>query len=492
MLLAILAGAGIALWQARVAVAEQRRAREVTNFIAAIFRDANLEEGEGKSLSALDILNRAHDRIQKGLDTEATVRVELLNILGASLMSLGETATAENVAARALDEARNSLSTSDPLALRARLLQSWVLMYRGKTEEARENLDAFFVGLEHGLQMPPEDVVLAWRVRCGLEIDAGNREEGLAAGREAVRLADELLPNEHPEKLQALLELAYAQQQARQYREAAKVSERAYTLAVETHPENLLHPNVIKARARLGNALSDAGDRLRGIGELEQAIRDATTVFGPASMTVGVYLQNLVSPQLQEGRVKDALETSERSLAICEKYFEPDSHTGISCVQSRGIALLAAKRTVEALPYLTKAYNAATKTVGPTDRMTLQLKVRRALALAHTGDAAEARREVKEAMDEAVRSSAIDVYVPLRFSGLIERIEGNFAAALEIQERALGLAPGSRAPSDATSRSSKSACFASSSETMTRPSPRSKKCGSQSTKMCSTPTMSRF
>ncbi len=182
VLLAILVGAGLALWQARVAVAEQRRAREVTNFIAAIFRDANLEEGEGKSLSALDILNRAHDRILKGLDTEATVRVELLNILGASLMSLGETATAENVAARAFDEARNSLSTGDPLALRARLLQSWVLMYRGKTEEARENLDAFFVGLEQGLELPPEDVVLAWRVRCGLEIDAGNREEAPGRG----------------------------------------------------------------------------------------------------------------------------------------------------------------------------------------------------------------------------------------------------------------------------------------------------------------------
>ncbi len=58
----------------------------------------------------------------------------------------------------------------------------------------------------------------------------------------------------------------------------------------------------------------------------------------------------------------------------------------------------------------------------------------------------EARREVKEAMEEAVRSGAIDVYVPLRFSGLIERHEGNFAAALELQERALALAaerPGS-------------------------------------------------
>ncbi len=440
VLIAVLAGAGLALWQARVAVAEQRRSREVTNFIAAIFRDANLEEGEGRSLSALDILNRAHDRILKGLDTEATVRIELLNILGASLMSLGETATAESVAARALEEARQSLSDTDPLALRAKLLRSWVLMYRGKTEEARENLDAFFDAFDRTRDLQPEDVVLAWRLRCGLEIDAGNREEAVAAGKEAVRLADELLPNDHPEKLLALLELAYAHQQTAQHQEAVGVAGRAYQLALETHPENLLHPNVIKARARFGNALSDAGERVRGIGELEQAIRDATTVFGPTSMTVGVYLQNLVSPQLQEGRVKDALETSERSLAVCQEYFEPNSYTRISCEHSRAIALMAARRTDEALPHFTNAYNAAATTLGTTDRMTLGYRARRAFALAHTGAVPEALTELQAVMGEALREKAGDVYTPTKYQGLIERLAGNFAVALELQERALALA----------------------------------------------------
>jgi serine/threonine-protein kinase len=440
ILLAIFAGAGVALWQARVAIAEQKRAQEVTDFISAIFRDANLEEGEGKSLNAVDILNRAHERILKGLDTDAPVRVELLNILGSSLMSLGETATAESVAARAIDEARKSLEDDDPLALRAMLVRSWVLMYRGKTNEAGADLDAFFQALEKKEpELPPDDVVLAWRLRCGLAIDSGDVEEALRSGREAVRLADELVADDHPEKLSAILELAYAYQQSRQYQEALPVAERAYRLAVETHPENLLHPNVIKARARYGGALSDVGERIRGISELEQAVRDAATVFGPSSMTVGVYLQNLVSPQLQEGRVADALETSERSLEICRRYFDPNSYTGMSCVHARGIALMAARRTAEALPYFTDAYDAATAILGPGDRLTLGDRVRRALALAYTGATAEARLEAQAVMDEALRSKAIDVYTPTRYRGLIERVAGNFIAALELQERALEL-----------------------------------------------------
>jgi len=375
--------------------------------------------------------------METSLDTDPTVRVELLNILSSSLMSLGETATAESVSEGALEEARANLSPDDPLALRAGLLRSWVMMYRGKTSEARTALDEVFAAVERGLALPAEDLVLAWRVRCGLDIDAVNREEAVTAGEEAVRLADERLRDDHPEKLLALLELAYAHQQARSYEKALAVAQRAYGLAAAVHPNNALHPNVIKARARLGNALADVGQLERGIGELEQAVLDASSVFGPSSMTVGVYLQNLVSYQLRAGMVRAALESSRRSLEICERYFEPDSLTRISCAQARGVALMAARRISESLATFEDAYDAATRTYGPSDRMTLELRLRRALALAHTGAVAEARREVQVVMEEAERSNVVDVYTPLRFRGRIERLEGNFAAALDLQERAL-------------------------------------------------------
>jgi serine/threonine-protein kinase len=445
VLLAIVVGAGVAVWQARVALSAQRRAEQVKEFIAAIFQDANLEEGEGRSLTALDVLNRARGRIETDLDTDPTVRVELLNILGSSLMSLGETATAETVTAGALQEARENLSPDDALALRAGILRSWVLMYRGKTSEARSALDEVFAAVERGISLPAEDLVLAWRVRCGLEIDAGNREESVTAGREAVRLAEDRLPDDHPEKLQALLELAYAYSAVKNHPEALETAERAYRLAVDTHPDNPIHPNVIKARARLGNALAEVGELERGIVEIEQAARDATTVFGPSSMTVGVYLQNLVRLYLRAGRVADALESSKRSLEIHERYFDPDSFSRMTSAEARGTALMAAQRMNESLAPLTEAYDAATRIHGPSDRNTLEARVRWAVALAHTGATDQARREVQAVMEEALLGN-IPVYTPLHFGGRIERVEGNFAKALDLQERALELAsdgPGS-------------------------------------------------
>jgi eukaryotic-like serine/threonine-protein kinase len=214
VLLAVIGGAGLALWQARVALGEKRRAEQAKTFIAGIFQDANLDEGQGKTLTALEVLRRANDRIDSALDAGPATRLELTNIVGSSLMSLGDYVTAETVADRAVRESQR-LPADHALTLRARLLRSWVLMYRGKTKEMRKELDGVFPALERSPAITAEDRVFAWRLRCGLAIDEGNAEEAQVAGREAVRLADAGLSTYHREKLMALLELAYAYSQSR-------------------------------------------------------------------------------------------------------------------------------------------------------------------------------------------------------------------------------------------------------------------------------------
>ena len=65
VLAAIFIGAGVAVWQARIALNEKKRAEEVKAFIAGIFQDANLDEKEGRSMTALEVLKRANDRIDQ-------------------------------------------------------------------------------------------------------------------------------------------------------------------------------------------------------------------------------------------------------------------------------------------------------------------------------------------------------------------------------------------------------------------------------------------
>ena len=47
LLLTVCFGAGAALWQARIAIAERQRAEDVKDFVAAIFREASPYDGSG-------------------------------------------------------------------------------------------------------------------------------------------------------------------------------------------------------------------------------------------------------------------------------------------------------------------------------------------------------------------------------------------------------------------------------------------------------------
>ena len=163
-----------------------------------------------------------------------------MHVVGSSLMSLGDSVTAEAVADRAVAEARQKLPADDALALRARLLRAWTLMYRGKTKEMRAELDDVFPLLQHSSGITTADLVFAWRLRCGLGVDEGKPDEAQAAGREAVRLAESGLDRHHRERLLALLELAYAYGQGRDTApQQLETSHSAYRLATDTYRHNL-------------------------------------------------------------------------------------------------------------------------------------------------------------------------------------------------------------------------------------------------------------
>ena len=100
--LAVLIGAGAALWQARVATAERERAEQVKEFIASIMRDADPYAREsGEPVDATDLLKTARSRVDRELADQPMVRLELLGIIGESFYGLRDNAAA----AESLEEA---------------------------------------------------------------------------------------------------------------------------------------------------------------------------------------------------------------------------------------------------------------------------------------------------------------------------------------------------------------------------------------------------
>src|SRR5262249_8123943 len=110
--IAVLGGGSAALWQARRAAAQQHATEEVTEYLTSMFRDAGPYSAPGRSLSAVDLLKRAHAGLDR-IGARPALRVELLNLLGSTLLDLGDTDAGERVARQALDEAARGLAPDD-------------------------------------------------------------------------------------------------------------------------------------------------------------------------------------------------------------------------------------------------------------------------------------------------------------------------------------------------------------------------------------------
>ena len=95
--LALLAGAGVALWQAQHARAQAARAEEVKRLVLSIFENADTAGGGSRKTTAVDLLEQARVRLAAVPVSDPAIRAELLTSVGISLTGLGEYQQGERV-----------------------------------------------------------------------------------------------------------------------------------------------------------------------------------------------------------------------------------------------------------------------------------------------------------------------------------------------------------------------------------------------------------
>jgi serine/threonine-protein kinase len=439
IVLALIVGATVAVWQARVALAEKERAEEVKDFIASIFRDANPFAEQGQALSATDLLKQAKDRIDRLSATRPELRVELLNLVGASLMGIGDTEAAEGVALQAVKEAGQALTPDHPQAIQARLLMTDVHRYRGRTREMRRELDALLPVVRRRAETDPEDLVRTLENRAHMAFDDGDAREAIDAAQEAFDLAILRLGERHRTTLSVAAILAESLNHPgnRSRADVLPATERAMRLAVRAHPDQPRHPQVIDMRNIYGRALADAGQTRRGVLEMSRALRDASEVFGESSRMAGYIAAGLAPAQRWLGDVKGALENGDRSLAILEKHTQRESFTYAQSLTNRGVTWLAARRGNEALRDLSAAKETFGRIFGRSHWDTLNAQFNGAIALAYLGRFEQAREELRP-----LRARSVEIRNPMWAAyvlGTVERLAGEYAAALRAHEECLGL-----------------------------------------------------
>lgn len=342
VLFALVTCLALALWQAQVAVTERQRAEYVKSFLISVLLDAHSYRA-GRPLSALDLLRRAQTRIDGLRGADPVTRVKLLNILGASLLSLQDTADAEMVIASALREAA-TLERGHAQALRARMLRNWVRIFRGQYAQVRGEIDGLLREMERSGTVLPEDLAAAWRARSEAALEMAEPGEAETSAAEALRVAESRLGPNHNQSVLALVNLSLARGSAGNSALALETAESARRRALESYGGQSNHPNVLKARAALAQALAKAGRSDEAIEEASSVIRDGSDLFGPEARGVGLDLRTLAQLQFDGGQLEAANRSAGQAIAILSRHFDRDSPGYEAVSQLRAAIRQAAHR----------------------------------------------------------------------------------------------------------------------------------------------------
>jgi eukaryotic-like serine/threonine-protein kinase len=325
LVLAIFMAASVlTAWQARVALARTKQADEAKALIVSMLLDAHTYKGTGKPVSALDLLRQTQQRLMTLPTSDTRSRVQVLNILGASLLSQQDTNNAEAAAGRAMQEAAK-LSPSDPERLRSGLLRNWVWLSRGQTKRIRGDLDRLLEEMRRYGTALPEDLAGAWRLRSAVALEEGDSARAVSSALAALEIAESRLGARHNQSVLALVDLCYAYQSAGQRELALKTGERAVSRALDAYSNSATHPNVLKARVALGQALAGSGQTARGIQQTLDAIEDTSALFGASSRLVGLDLKILAEMEMHAGQWRAAKESIGRSCSILAGHLDGDS-----------------------------------------------------------------------------------------------------------------------------------------------------------------------
>ncbi len=433
---ALLGALALVLWQAQVAIEERRRAEEVKNFIASVFRRADPYGGGIATTTAADLLKDASRRIDEIAPQRVATRVELLTLLGDTLLLMQDTDGGEPVVRRAVDESMRALGPEHPLTLQARLLHLQLHRWRGRAAEMRAELDALLPALRRA--GTPKDLAVGLQYQAHAALDEGRFDEAEAAAAEGLALARRSLGETHHSTVQLAMMVAQTYQYGAPRPELAlRAAQEAMALVEQVRAGQMPHPQATDMRHILGRAYQGAGQALRAVAELERAAAEAVQQVGPTGRKLAFIRSNLARAQRRAGLLEASLRNTDDALALFSSQFAPGSTQPALALASRGATRLAMRDADAAAHDLDQAAGWLAKAQGERHANTVTARLQQGQALALAGDAAAALALLATLEDPALAPHLRAALLHAR--GVAQRLAGDPLAAAATQEAALAL-----------------------------------------------------
>jgi serine/threonine-protein kinase len=388
VVLALSAGAAVALWQAHAARLEAARAEQVKNFTLSLFDSADIENGAGAQTTAVELLQQARTRVEAELGDRPAIAAELMGAIGYGLLGQGRPEDATPLLEKAVALCIQVYGRDDVRTVGAQMSYGEALVALGRSEEAIVLLKQ---AIEVAHRLHTEDEADGWRWLSMAQVAQGEFAASIASAQAAVDTLGPAPVGRPALIAAALAQLALANTLNSDRRPGVVEAARASLRFADLANPNANPPHKYQARVLLGQGLVRDGQVAEGLRELTRAYSDTRNFLGadhPQTVKFGIFLAN---GRAEAGDLRGAIDAYRISLDSALRHPESLDPVAFGHIQlGLANALYAAREREESLSHYVEAERNFTDTAGADSPLTLGTISSHAFALTGLGRLAEA------------------------------------------------------------------------------------------------------
>lgn len=435
--LSLVGGLTAAVWQARIARVNARRAARVQDFLIGIFQGSDPTHSRGETVTARQLLVDGTRRIEKDLRAEPEVQATLYDTVSQIQRSLGALPEARTLAERALAARRRLFGDDDPLTLSSRVTLAEALAALGDERAAMRELHAVVPKLVTARGADNAETIRAKEALADALANDGQNDEALTLAKEIVASRGRRSGAATPELAADVNLLGMIQESASRFDDAEKSYRQAIAIFDRSLGAN--DPRTAKAHGNLAELLAYRGRRDEAEKEFAVTIAAKRKSLGADHPELAATLIDLGLLYVNQRKYGEA----DASFAEALRIYRPLHHADTSsALRLLGMSLMAQERFPEAQQHLEEALSMARASFGPKHASTLT-------ALGNLGEV-QLRRGGLEAAEKTLRDTiagleemfgkgADNLRSPLNVLGELRRLQGRLDEAKVLHRRALAI-----------------------------------------------------
>jgi len=367
------AGAAVGLVQARRAEARARQeaetAKQVSDFLAGLFRVSDPSEARGNTITAREILDRGGRKIETELADQPLVQANLMTTIGGVYHSLGLFDPAESFLERALDTRRRVLGPEHRSTLRSMDELAALYHNRGRYDEAEAAYRGTLEAQKRVLGKNHPDTLASMSRLASVLRSRGRYAEAETLQRETLEAQKRVLGADHPDTLGSMALLAAVYRSQGRFDESDKLYRE--TLEARRRMLGADHPDTLGTMNSLANVYWDQG-RFDEAEKLHRETLEARRgVLGADHPDTLSSMNNLANALLKQGRYDEAESLYRYVMETGRRLVGEDHPYVLQRTSNLALVYVHLGRYDEAETLLREALERARRTLGDEDRVTL-------------------------------------------------------------------------------------------------------------------------